>query len=103
MTSKCSYTPVLNTYRYVKLTHQSVGLEAIRFAYIYMLQVQEQTVARARSKMQMPPVMNARSNKSVIISDDVEIDGHSKNKYVFTDITFGLRNKVSDVVIMMID
>lgn len=54
--------------------------------------------ARARSVkwQQMPPVLDPHQEENLIISEDPGLDGHDpdQSNYVFTDITFGLKEQV---------
>ena len=45
--------------------------------------------------MQMPPFMKPWQDKLKVVSDDPKIDGHDTAKYVFTDITYGIKDRVS--------
>ena len=50
----------------------------------------------------MPPVMKARDESVRLISEDPEIEmfDTSGSKYVFTDITFGIPNRVCNVYVL---
>jgi len=50
---------------------------------------------KARQKLQMPPLLQDREPINNILSVNPEIQGFDTSKYVFTDITFGLPNRVS--------
>lgn len=45
--------------------------------------------------LQMPPVVPVRKEIDAVISRDPELTGWDKSKYVFTDITFGKTDRVS--------
>jgi len=52
---------------------------------------------RAEKWKQIPPVLDARSDDPIIISEDPGLDGFDvdKSTYVFTDITYGIEDRVS--------
>jgi small subunit ribosomal protein S22 len=49
---------------------------------------------KAEKKLQMPPVIKARSEEPEVLSSDYELQGHSEAKFIFTDITFGSSDRV---------
>jgi small subunit ribosomal protein S22 len=53
----------------------------------------------AESLLQMPPVVKVMEEKKKIISTDPAISNFSENSFVFTDVTFGLKNSDRSVVI----
>ena len=57
-------------------------------------QAQEEAIRMGRERLQMPPFMKAREDKWEVIADDTEIAGHDVINHVFTDITFGLNERV---------
>lgn len=66
----------------------------------------KQVEAEVRSKfkhaqhlLQMPPVVKVMEEKKKIISTDTAITNFSENSFVFTDVTFGLKNADRSVVI----
>ena len=42
----------------------------------------------------MPPVMKCREDVEHILSDNPEIDGFEEHRYVFTDISYNLPDRV---------
>lgn len=46
--------------------------------------------------LQIPPVLDVKSDDIKILSEDSFLDGHDKDhaRMIFTDITFGLKDKV---------
>lgn len=46
--------------------------------------------------LQIPPVLDVKNDDIKILSNDFFLDGHDKDhaKMIFTDITFGLKDKV---------
>lgn len=61
------------------------------------------TVERAKVKLQMPPVLKVKEDMPRIISEDKALSGFSDTKYVFTDISFGLKPTNRKVVIRETD
>jgi len=49
---------------------------------------------KAEKKLQMPPVIKARTDEPEVLSTDYELQGNSEAKFVFTDITFGSSDRV---------
>ncbi|XP_043679583.1 28S ribosomal protein S22, mitochondrial [Vespula pensylvanica] len=58
---------------------------------------------RAHKRLQMPPVIKARKEIDVILSKDEALEGFDTSKYVFTDISFGIRDRDKFVVIRELD
>lgn len=58
-------------------------------------QLENKTREHAKEKLQMPPIMSYRKPISKIYSYDPELSGIDSAKYVFTDITFGVKDRVS--------
>jgi small subunit ribosomal protein S22 len=50
---------------------------------------------KAEKKLQMPPVIKARTEEPEVLSTDYELLGHSEAKFVFTDITFRSSDRVT--------
>jgi small subunit ribosomal protein S22 len=66
----------------------------------------KQLEAEVRSKfkhaerlLQMPPVVKVMEEKKKVISTDPAMTNFSENSFVFTDVTFGLKNSDRSVVI----
>jgi small subunit ribosomal protein S22 len=49
---------------------------------------------KAEKRLQMPPVVRARSEGPEVLSLDIELQKHSETKFVFTDISFGSSDRV---------
>lgn len=49
--------------------------------------------------LQMPPVLQQMEEKQKIISNDPAISHHADSSFVFTDVTFGLKNSDRSIVI----
>ena len=62
----------------------------------YPFQLKKEADVRAETMLQMPPVLKARDESVRLISQDPEIEMFDSggSKYVFTDITFGISNRV---------
>jgi hypothetical protein len=48
----------------------------------------------AAQKLQMPPVIKAQTEEPEVLSLDYELQGHSETKFVFTDISFDVSDRV---------
>ena len=61
------------------------------------------TMKKANQKMyellQMPPVLNVKSDEVKIISEDPEIREFDSSNFIFTDVTYGIKNKDRIVVV----
>jgi Mitochondrial 28S ribosomal protein S22. len=53
---------------------------------------------QAHHKLQMPPVIKVRSEELEVLSEDYELQGLSDSKWVFTDVTYGLSERVRHLV-----
>lgn len=49
---------------------------------------------KANEKVQMPPIVPLRIDLGQVLNVDKDIIGHDNTKFVFTDITFGISDKV---------
>ncbi|XP_064555335.1 small ribosomal subunit protein mS22 [Drosophila montana] len=58
-----------------------------------------QTIEKAKKLLQMPPVVQIKRDTEHIISKDPALKDFADTKYVFTDITFGLRNSERKIVV----
>ncbi|XP_012270953.1 28S ribosomal protein S22, mitochondrial [Orussus abietinus] len=59
--------------------------------------------SRGARSLQMPPVVKQRKEINKILCKDVALQGHDTAKYVFTDITFGIKNSDRLIVIRETD
>ncbi|ELU15734.1 hypothetical protein CAPTEDRAFT_156720 [Capitella teleta] len=63
----------------------------------------EQAELRGRQKLQMPPVMSHPVDEEEIISEEPEIENfdieHPGAKYVFTDISLGVKRRMRTIVV----
>lgn len=58
---------------------------------------------KARQKLKMPPVMAPRSPGGDLISSDTKLDKLLEYKLVFTDITYGVKDRDRTVVVRELD
>ncbi|XP_013102739.1 small ribosomal subunit protein mS22 [Stomoxys calcitrans] len=61
------------------------------------------TIERAKSRLQMPPVVKVKEDTPRVISEDKALKGFSDTKYVITDISFGLKPIERKVVVRETD
>ncbi|TDG51373.1 hypothetical protein AWZ03_002168 [Drosophila navojoa] len=61
------------------------------------------TIEKAKKLLQMPPVVQIKKDTERIISKDPALKDFADSKYVFTDITFGLRPSDRKVVVRDVD
>ncbi|KAH8310239.1 hypothetical protein KR044_000160 [Drosophila immigrans] len=62
-----------------------------------------QTIEKAKTLLQMPPVVKIKTDTERIISKDPALKDFADTKYVFTDITFGLAQSERKVVVRDVD
>ena len=62
-------------------------------------QVMEETEFKINRFLQMPPVVKKRSEINEVLSKDPALQGNDTAKYVFTDITYGIKNKDRLIVV----
>ncbi|XP_012060209.1 PREDICTED: 28S ribosomal protein S22, mitochondrial [Atta cephalotes] len=58
---------------------------------------------RAKKYLQMPPVVKQRVEPSELLCEDPALQSHDTAKYVFTDITYGLKDKQRSIVVRELD
>ncbi|ETN62593.1 mitochondrial 28S ribosomal protein S22 [Anopheles darlingi] len=58
-----------------------------------------QSINRAQQMLQMPPVVQAQEDTCRIVSKDAALKELSPAKFVFTDITYGLKNNQRSIVV----
>ncbi|KAH8292267.1 hypothetical protein KR054_007980 [Drosophila jambulina] len=63
----------------------------------------QQMVERAKHRLQMPPIVTIKRDEERIIAKDRALKDFADTKYVFTDITFGLRQSERKVVVRETD
>ncbi|XP_018373518.1 PREDICTED: 28S ribosomal protein S22, mitochondrial [Trachymyrmex cornetzi] len=54
---------------------------------------------RAKKYLQMPPVVKQRLEPSELLCEDLALQDHDTVKYVFTDITYGLKDKQRLIIV----
>lgn len=59
----------------------------------------EEMKRKARRYLQMPPVVKQRSDASSPLCEDASLQDYDTTKYVFTDITYGLKNRERLIVV----
>lgn len=63
----------------------------------------QQMVERAKHMLQMPPIVKIKKDEERLIAKDPALKDFATTKYVFTDITFGLRQSERKVVVRETD
>ena len=93
--TKCDYEKVFKTRKmggrmkapkYELMTQQEID------------QLLEETAKKAKERLKMPPLMNERKPIEKVLSYNPEISGFDNTNYVFTDITYGMSNRVRSVI-----
>jgi len=56
--------------------------------------MQAEVTIKAKEKVQMPPIVPLRTDLGQILEVNRDIIGFDSAKFVFTDITFGISDKV---------
>jgi len=77
-------------------------LQPPQYQFLTDEQLKEATEAakqRAEKYLQMPPVVKQRVDTTAPLCEDVALQGHDTAKYVFTDITHGLKHRQRFIVI----
>lgn len=62
-------------------------------------QATEDAKHRAKKYLQMPPVVKQRSDSSELLDEDPGLRNHDTIRYVFTDISYGLKDRERFIVI----
>lgn len=86
--------PNLNkVYRRRHLGQPKLELPTYKFATDEMVQdMLKESEKKMNELLQMPPVIKVRSAVDKIVSKDPALEGYDTSSYVFTDITFGIKN-----------
>ncbi|XP_035912156.1 28S ribosomal protein S22, mitochondrial [Anopheles stephensi] len=58
-----------------------------------------QSIGKAQKMLQMPPVVQEQKDNCRVISKDGALKALSTSKFVFTDITYGLKNSQRSIVV----
>lgn len=61
------------------------------------------SIAHAQEMLQMPPVVQEQQDNCRVISKDGALKSFSTSKFVFTDITYGLKNSQRSIVVRDLD
>ncbi|XP_076652150.1 mitochondrial ribosomal protein S22 [Halictus rubicundus] len=62
-------------------------------------EMHRRTERKMNMRLQMPPVVKAEDDTARVLSKDPELEGLTTVKHVFTDISFGVRNKGRLIVV----
>lgn len=60
--------------------------------------MQAEVNIKAKEKVQMPPIVPLRTDLGQVLEINKDIIGFDSAKFVFTDITFGISDKVIDLI-----
>lgn len=77
-------------------------LQPPQYKFLTDEELEEATKAakrRAEKYLQMPPVVKQRVDSSATLCDDAALQSHDTARYVFTDITYGLKDRQRFIVI----
>lgn len=77
-------------------------IEPPRYKFMTDKQLQQalnEAKQRARKRLQMPPVLKVREEIMEVLSHDDALEGLNDCKFVFTDISFGIKNKDRYIVV----
>lgn len=74
-----------------------VRLSLLHFLMMCGLQIGEKALRRAKQRLQMPPYMRVRLPITEVLTHDPDLEGLETSKLVFTDITFGVSDRVSEL------
>ena len=58
------------------------------------LQLQKAAEGRLKYRLQIPPFMKGREPITAVLSSDPKLEGLESSTLVFTDITFGVKDRV---------
>jgi len=56
--------------------------------------MQAEVKLKAKEKVQMPPIVPLRTDLGQVLEVNKDIIGFDSSKFIFTDITFGVSDKV---------
>lgn len=80
-------------YRRKKLGQKKLDLPTYKFVTDEQLQnMLKEAEEKTDELLQMPPVLKTRTTTDKILSTDPALEGYDTATYVFTDITFGIKN-----------
>ncbi|XP_022090110.1 28S ribosomal protein S22, mitochondrial-like [Acanthaster planci] len=62
-------------------------------------ELEEEAKNEAKKRLQMPPVLDEREEITDILSENPELEGLDSSKFVFTDITYGIKDRERFIVV----
>lgn len=86
--------------------HTTVPKNSTEYKFMTTEELEEEyrkTIDRAKSKLQMPPVVKVKEDTQRIIAEDKALKGFSDTSFVITDITYGLKLTDRTVVVRETD
>lgn len=81
---------------------QTVADNKVEYKFMTTEELEDEfvkAVEKAKTKLQMPPVVKIKEDEQKIISEDKALKGFSNTKFVITDITYGIRHTERKVVV----
>jgi len=63
--------------------------------------MQAEVEVKAKEKVQMPPIVPLRTDLGQVLEVNKDIIGFDSSKFIFTDITFGVSDKVIILLIKL--
>ena len=91
--TKLTRVDLKKVYKKRKLQNKRLSLPEVKFLTDDQLQkVLQETSKKVTNILQMPPVLMVREKNDEVISNDVGLKDHDTAKYIFTDITYGIKN-----------
>jgi len=85
-----------------RVSKEGKKIAAPTYAFLTQKELEkEQAKAKAQAavKLQMPPVMDVRSNATEVLEEDPAIQGFDGARLVFTDITYGVHDRDRIIVV----
>ena len=85
---------------------RAVKDNSVEYKFMTTEDVEEEfrkAIEKAKTKLQMPPVVQIKEDDQKVISEDRALKGFSKTKFVITDITYGVRHTERKVVVRETD
>ncbi|KAL8620072.1 hypothetical protein ACOMHN_015354 [Nucella lapillus] len=64
-----------------------------------LMEIQKKAESRMEYRLQIPPFMKVREPIKDLLSYDPEVEGLDSSKYIFTDITFGVKDRQRVIVV----
>lgn len=85
---------------------RAVPANEVEYKFLTTKQLEDEVRSKfqlADELLQMPPIVQMMQQQKRVIARDPALQGFSENSFVFTDITFGLKNSDRSVVIRQPD